>query len=81
MGLVHVRLGDDAVRPLLAGLVKEYRWRCRSGHDLAIADIENFEPPVDDFDPPGGTFLVLVEDGQTRSGGGFRRFSAEPQPT
>jgi GNAT superfamily N-acetyltransferase len=75
--LLRARLGDDSVRPLLAALVEEYRSRFGSGHDLAIADIEVFDPPAEDFDPPGGLFLVLVEDGQTLSGGGFRRLSAD----
>ena len=74
---IHVRLSDDAVKPLLSGLVDEYRSRFGSGHDEAIEDIENFEPPARDFDPPGGAFVVLVDEGCTLSGGGIRRLDAD----
>src|ERR1019366_1800495 len=43
----------------------------------AIRDIENFSPPPEDFDPPGGTFLVLIEEGHTLSGGGYRKVSTD----
>ena len=77
MELVRARLTDDLVRPLLMGLVEEYRSRYGAGHEAAVADIENFRPPARDFDPPDGTFLVSVEDGRTVGGGGFRRLSPE----
>jgi GNAT superfamily N-acetyltransferase len=77
MELVRARLSDETVRPLLNGLVEEYGARYGPGHDAAIADIENFHPPAQDFDPPAGMFIVAVEDGRTIGGGGFRRLSAE----
>ena len=78
MELVRARLTDDLVRPLLMGLVEEYRSRYGAGHEAAVADIEKLPSTGGgDFDPPDGTFLVSVEDGRTVGGGGFRRLSPE----
>ena len=75
--LIQARLSDDVVRPILAGMVDEYRVRFGESHAAAIRDIENFSPPAEDFDPPGGTFLVLIEEGRTLSGGGYRNVSSD----
>ncbi len=66
----QVRLSDAEVAPLLAGLAHEYERRYGPGEEMATAAAE-------EFDPPSGTFLVLMEDGLTLAGGGIRRLSAD----
>jgi GNAT superfamily N-acetyltransferase len=68
--LRRVRLGDPEVEPLLEGLSEEYRRRYRDGDEMASVDAE-------EFDPPDGVFLVLVEDGVTVAGGALRRLSSD----
>ena len=64
MQLRQVALSDPAVAPLLEWLGSAYRTWYGAPDDVA----------PDEFDPPGGTFLVLVDDtGQTVAGGGFRQ--------
>lgn len=66
MELLQVRLDAPAAQPLLAGLAGEYATRYGDDDELRRAEPAEFEPP-------GGTFLVLVEDGETLAGGGIRR--------
>ena len=66
MELRHVRLSDPIVSPLLAGLGAEYEHRYG-----AVAEMSLTHP--DEFDPPDGTFVVLLDDDQTVAGGGIRR--------
>jgi GNAT superfamily N-acetyltransferase len=61
----QVRLTDSLVSPLLAGLEKEYFERYGSNHEMKLAHPEQ-------FDPPAGMFLVLVDGTVTAAGGGFR---------
>ncbi len=70
MELRRVRLDDIEVRPLLDDLSLEYERRYGPGDEMAMAVTE-------EFDPPGGTFLVLLEDGVTVAGGGIRRWSED----
>jgi GNAT superfamily N-acetyltransferase len=65
MELRRRRLTDVEVAPLLAGLATEYEARYGSGDEMSRASAE-------EFDPPAGAFLVLVVDGVTVAGGGFR---------
>jgi GNAT superfamily N-acetyltransferase len=65
MKLRHVRLSDPAVAPLLAGLDDEYRSRYGSNDELRRARVE-------EFDPPDGMFVVLLNGQVTAAGGGFR---------
>src|SRR5689334_768078 len=65
MELRRRRLTDADVAPLLAGLAEEYETRYRSGDEMRRAT-------ADEFDPPDGAFLILVDDGVTIAGGGFR---------
>ncbi len=70
MELRHVRLTDAEVAPLLAALAWEYEWRYGPGDEMAGAT-------VDQFDPPDGSFVVLIDDGVTVAGGGIRRLSVD----
>ena len=53
--------------PLLDGLRWEYETRYGPGD--AVNDV-----PAVEFDPPSGTFLVLLDGDVTVAGGGIRRF-------
>jgi GNAT superfamily N-acetyltransferase len=63
--LRSVRLGDPAARPVLDGLEQEYERRYGSGDEMARTREE-------DFDPPAGLFLVIVDGAMTAAGGGYR---------
>src|SRR4051794_32032156 len=65
----QVRFDDPVVEPLLVGLMVEYHGRYPEWGGGAELDRD----PTDDWDPPGGTFLVIIEDGETIAGGAFRR--------
>ncbi len=62
-----VRLSDKAVVPLLAGLTHEYDTRYGANIEMTLAT-------DDEFDPPSGLFLVVMDGPVTAAGGGFRRY-------
>ncbi|HEY1989838.1 MAG TPA: GNAT family N-acetyltransferase [Acidimicrobiales bacterium] len=66
MELRQVRLSDPIVAPLLAGLAAEYEHRYGAGDEMRLAH-------PDEFDPPTGAFIVLLDGDQTVAGGGIRR--------
>ena len=66
--MLEVHLGDPPTEALLAGLRREYRLRYGGSRELLSTRPE-------EFDPPGGGFLVLVDGGETVAGGGIRRWS------
>jgi GNAT superfamily N-acetyltransferase len=66
MELRHVRLSDPLVDPLIAGLSGEYDARYGETDEMATVDAE-------EFDPPSGTFVVLIDGGAVLAGGGLRR--------
>jgi GNAT superfamily N-acetyltransferase len=65
----RVRLIDAEVEPLLAGLTDEYDKRYGENIEMTRANTE-------EFDPPGGLFIVLVDGSSTAAGGGIRRHDA-----
>ena len=65
----RVRIGDDVVQPLLAGLSDEYD--TRYGENAEMARTAEHQ-----FDPPSGLFVVVMDGDVTASGGGFRRHDA-----
>jgi GNAT superfamily N-acetyltransferase len=65
MELREVRLSDGLVAPLLSGLERDYHSRYGSNDELRRTHVE-------EFDPPRGLFLVLVDGEVTAAGGGFR---------
>jgi GNAT superfamily N-acetyltransferase len=67
MELCRARLGDAVVVPLLAGLSAEYVRRYGENSEMTRATEE-------EFDPPSGLFVVLMDGPVTVAGGGFRRF-------
>ena len=68
MQLQEVALSDPAVAPLLDWLGDAYRAWYGGPDEVAPGE----------FDPPGGAFLVLVDDeGETVAGGGFRRVAPD----
>jgi GNAT superfamily N-acetyltransferase len=65
----RVRLGDPEAAPLLAGLTDEYDERYGENGEMTKAS-------EDEFEPPSGLFIVLMDGATTASGGGFRRHDA-----
>jgi GNAT superfamily N-acetyltransferase len=66
----RVRFDDEAVGPLLVGLGQEYAVRYGAIDELQHAATAEFEPP-------DGGFFVIVENGETVAGGGYRRLTDE----
>ncbi|MFI0788024.1 GNAT family N-acetyltransferase [Streptomyces lydicus] len=61
-------VADPLARPLLDELTHEYSSRYARPVDLGR------EYPAEEFAPPGGAFLLLLEDGAPVAGGAFRRY-------
>jgi GNAT superfamily N-acetyltransferase len=70
MELRHLRLTDPLVAPLVAGLTREYDLRYGEIDEMATVD-------ADEFDPPSGTFVVLIDGGEVLAGGGLRRVAGD----
>jgi GNAT superfamily N-acetyltransferase len=66
MEVRRVRLNDAEVAPLLEGLTLEYDERYGENVEMTRA-------VADEFDPPTGLFIVLMDGPVTAAGGGFRR--------
>lgn len=66
MELRQVRLTDLEARPLLDGLTVEYETRYGANTEMARTHPE-------EFDPPAGLFLVVMDGEVTAAGGGYRR--------
>lgn len=65
MQLRHARMTDPLVAPLLAGLEAEYFQRYGENVEMSRAEAHQ-------FDPPAGTFVVLLDGDITAAGGGYR---------
>lgn len=70
MEIRRVRFSDAEVQPLLAGLTDEYDNRYGENIEMTRAGPE-------EFDPPAGLFIVLVDGSTTAAGGGFRRHDSQ----
>ena len=66
MEIRYVGLSDEVVEPLLAGLSHEYDTRYGENTEMARTSEE-------DFEPPSGLFVVVMDGALTVAGGGFRR--------
>ncbi|MET4898277.1 GNAT family N-acetyltransferase [Sphingomonadaceae bacterium jetA1] len=65
---------DALARPLLEALVAEYsrRYHDLAGRDANAAAYEVYERyPAELFDPPHGSFILILRDGAPIAGGGF----------
>jgi len=73
-----VALGDPLVRPLLDELSREYwtRYRRVLTAEQLREEMEHY--PAQDFAPPHGGLVVVLDDGATVAGGAFRR-RTEPE--
>ena len=69
MELRPARMTDPQVAPLLAALEQEYFQRYGENVEMSRAD-------ADEFDPPAGIFLVLLDGDITAAGGGYRPHAA-----
>ncbi|KOX38267.1 MULTISPECIES: GNAT family N-acetyltransferase [unclassified Streptomyces] len=58
---------DPLARPLLDELAYEYTTRYGSAHDLS-------RYPAEEFAPPHGAFLLLLDQGLPVAGGAYRRY-------
>lgn len=63
------RLSEAAVKPLLVGLSDEYEARYGENTEMARTTEE-------EFDPPSGLFVIVLDGGVTVAGGGFRRYDS-----
>jgi GNAT superfamily N-acetyltransferase len=70
MEIRRVRLHDVEVEPLLVGLSDEYDTRYGENIEMTRAS-------EDEFDPPDGLFIVLMDGSITAAGGGFRRHDSD----
>jgi len=70
MELRRVRLNDSEVETLLLGLSDEYDTRYGETIEMTRAS-------EDEFDPPDGLFIVLMDGLITAAGGGFRRHNVD----
>jgi GNAT superfamily N-acetyltransferase len=68
-------LEDVLAQPLLAELAVEYATRYESTVPTVTAWLK--DNPTDEFAPPDGGMLMGLLDGQTVTGGGFRRFDEQ----
>jgi len=68
--LRRVPLDHESVVPVLLGLAEEYSRRYGPIDEMRHTTVSEFEPPA-------GSFFVIVEDGVTLAGGGFRRLSGQ----
>jgi len=69
MELRPIRVTDPLVVGLIEGLTSEYDRRYGETGEMLTVDAE-------EFDPPAGTFLVLIDGGAVLAGGGLRRVAA-----
>lgn len=67
---------DPRARPLIDDLIHEYdsRYGNIPGREGAVVELNRYPPAA--FAPPDGNFLLLVRDGETIAGGGFKRYDA-----
>ncbi|MCR8691507.1 GNAT family N-acetyltransferase [Rhodococcus pyridinivorans] len=67
-----VRQNDPLAAPLLAELAVEYSTRYEHSFEEQYESLVGY--PEDQFAPPDGALLVLVEDGVPVAGGAFQRY-------
>ncbi|WP_370101555.1 GNAT family N-acetyltransferase [Streptacidiphilus sp. MAP12-20] len=70
-----VTVDDPLAEPLLRELADEYRTRYPEHGDQARTELTRY--PADEFAPPYGTLLLLLEHGEPVAGGAFRRYRAD----
>ncbi|MFJ8674527.1 GNAT family N-acetyltransferase [Streptomyces sp. NPDC093589] len=68
--VLHTTVTDPLALPLLDELTHEYSTRYERPVDLSL------EYPPEEFAPPRGAFLLLLEDGEPVAGGAYRRYDA-----
>lgn len=68
--VLRTTVTDPLARPLLTELTYEYSTRYQKPVDLGE------EYPPEEFAPPGGAFLLLLEGGRPVAGGAYRRYDA-----
>ncbi|WP_328810144.1 GNAT family N-acetyltransferase [Rhodococcus sp. NBC_00294] len=69
--VARVDQGDPLARPLLAALAIEYSTRYGGTADQMYSALSTH--PAEDFAPPHGGLIVLLENGEPVAGGAFRR--------
>lgn len=74
--VLHTTTLDPRAAPLIEDLIHEYdsRYGDVPGREGAVVELHRYPPAL--FAPPDGTFLLLLRDGETIAGGGFKRFDA-----
>ncbi|MHC5225550.1 GNAT family N-acetyltransferase [Ignatzschineria sp. LJL83] len=69
---IYTSIDDPRAKPLRDALTEEYDRRYGDFYkqEGAIAEMDRY--PASDFAPPLGNFVLLVRDGETIGGGGFK---------
>ncbi|MCQ4159072.1 GNAT family N-acetyltransferase [Roseomonas sp. GC11] len=68
---------DPRAKPLVDELIHEYdsRYGDLFDRDGAVVELNRYPPEA--FAPPSGHFLLLIRDGVTIAGGGFKRYDEQ----
>ncbi|WP_037568638.1 GNAT family N-acetyltransferase [Phaeacidiphilus oryzae] len=72
--LREIHLSDPLVRPLLDELATEYRTRYPELRRAGVNELDRY--PAEEFAPPHGALLLLLEHGEPVAGGAYRRYDA-----
>jgi GNAT superfamily N-acetyltransferase len=74
--VLNLPMHDPRVRPLLDELAVEYdtRYGDLFGRQAAADELNRY--PAEEFEAPGGALLVIQENGESISGGAFRRYDS-----
>ncbi|MDR6871732.1 GNAT superfamily N-acetyltransferase [Bosea sp. BE125] len=74
---LYTTTDDPRARPLVDELIHEYdsRYGDVPGREGAVVELHRYPPAL--FQPPHGNFLLLIRNGETIGGGGFKLFDAQ----
>jgi polar amino acid transport system permease protein len=72
--VAHVDQADLRARPLLAELAVEYSSRYGGTPDELFEELSAY--PGEEFAPPHGGLIMILQDGESVAGGAFRRYDS-----
>ena len=71
--IIETATTDPRAKPLIEDLIREYDGRYGFVFNPEGSQAELYRYPPEAFAPPDGSFLLLLRDGETIGGGGFKR--------